>query len=283
LENLGKKNLVIVPHGVLHYLPFHALISGDGKYLIESFTVSYLPSASILKYARKKNRGNSANLFAAANPDTDLPPLPGAELEAREISTFYPKRLVLKGKEATEASVKVQSPNYDLVLFSTHGEMIESDPMRSNLRFTSSESEDGRLTVSEIFDMQIKANLVTLSACETALAKGPAGDYPKGDDLVGLSRAFIHAGAPSVLASLWIVSDNSTVALMRSFFQHLKTVPKAEALRLAQLDLMKSRVSFNLPRGTGGITRSTDYHPGAKIDCSHPFFWAPFIMVGDWK
>jgi CHAT domain-containing protein len=282
-ETSGKRHLVIVPHGVLHYLPFQTLISRGGKYLIESYTLSYLPSASILKYAKGKNRGNSADLFAAANPVTDLAPLPGAELEAREISAFYSRRLVLTGQEATKTSVKVESPNYDLLLFSTHGEMIESDPIRSNLRFTSSASDDGRLTVSEIFDMELKANLVTLSACETGLVKGPGGNYPKGDDLVGLSRAFMHAGIPSVLASLWGVSDDSTVVLMRCFFQNLKTLPKAQALRLAQLEVMKSKVVFSIPRGGRGITLSEGYKPGMTIDCSHPFFWAPFILVGDWK
>ena len=119
----------------------------------------------------------------------------------------------------------------------------------------------GELTVSEIFDMEVKANLVTLSACETGLARGTKGDFPQGDDLVGLSRAFIHAGAPSVVASLWKVSDDSTVEMMRSFYRNLKTMPKAEALRQAQLGLAKSNV----------------------MTSSHPYFWAPFILVGDWQ
>jgi CHAT domain-containing protein len=141
----------------------------------------------------------------------------------------------------------------------THGEIIESNPLRSNLRFTPSENDDGRLTVSEVFDIQIKANLVTLSACETALVKGEEGDFPQGDDLVGLSRAFIHAGAPSVVASLWKVSDESTVEFMRVFYRSLRSMSKSEALQSAQLDLMKSRT------------------------CFHPFFWAPFILMGDWR
>jgi CHAT domain-containing protein len=282
-EISGKKHLVIVPHGMLHYLPFQALLSKRGKYLIESFTISYLPSASVLKYARMKNKGNRVELFAAANPTTELAPLPAAEEEARELSTLFKKRLVLTGREATKTSVKGQSPKYDLLHFSTHGEMIESDPLRSNLRFAPSASDDGKLTVNEIFDMEIKANLVTLSACETALVKGEEGDFPKGDDLVGLSRAFIHAGAPSVIASLWKVSDDSTVELMRAFYRNLTSMTKAEALQKAQMDLMKSSIRFHVERGPGGITRSSDDQPDMAIDCSHPFFWAPFILVGDWK
>jgi CHAT domain-containing protein len=163
--------------------------------------------------------------------------------------------------DATETKFKSEGPRYDMLLFSTHGEMIESAPLESNLRFTPTPQDDGKLTVSEIFDMEVKANLVTLSACETGLARGTKGGFPQGDDLVGLSRAFIHAGAPSVVASLWKVSDEATVEMMRSFYRNLKTMPKAEALQQAQLGLAKSNAMIS----------------------SHPYFWAPFVLVGDWK
>jgi CHAT domain-containing protein len=260
-ELAGKKHLVVVPHGMLHYLPFQALRNQEGKYLIESYTVSYLPSASVLKYAREKNRGNHVDLLAVANPVTDLSPLPAAEVEAREVSALFDRKQVLLGLGATKTKFKSEGPRYDMLLFSTHGEMIESDPLKSNLRFTPTQQDDGKLTVSEIFDMEVKANLVTLSACETGLARGAKGDFPQGDDLVGLSRAFIYAGAPSVVASLWKVSDDSTVEMMRSFYRNLKTMPKAEALRQAQLGLAKS----------------------SAMTSSHPYFWAPFILVGDWQ
>ena len=109
------------------------------------------------------------------NPITDLPPLPAAEQEAQEVSALFEKKLLLTGRQATKTSMKSQSPKYDLLHLSTHGEMIESNPLKSNLRFTPSERDDGRLTVSEIFDMEIKANLVTLSACETGLVEGEGG------------------------------------------------------------------------------------------------------------
>jgi len=260
-ELAGKKHLVVVPHGMLHYLPFQALRTQEGKYLLESYTVSYLPSASVLKYARDKNRGNRAALFAVANPKTDLAPLPAAEVEAREVAILFDRKEVFLGSAATKPKFKSEGPRYDMLLFSTHGEMIESDPLMSNLRFTPTPQDDGKLTVSEIFDMEVTANLVTLSACETGLARGTKGGFPQGDDLVGLSRAFIHAGAPSVVASLWKVSDESTVVVMRSFYRNLKTMSKAEAIRQAQLGLMKSDA----------------------MTSSHPYFWAPFILVGDWK
>ncbi|MGE5843141.1 MAG: CHAT domain-containing protein, partial [Deltaproteobacteria bacterium] len=96
-ELAGKKHLVVVPHGMLHYLPFQALRSPNGKYLIESYTVSYVPSGSVLKYAREKNRGNRSDLFAVANPRTDLSPLPAAELEAREVSALFKQKEILLG------------------------------------------------------------------------------------------------------------------------------------------------------------------------------------------
>jgi CHAT domain-containing protein/uncharacterized protein HemY len=282
-EISGKKHLVIVPHGMLHYLPFQALVSKEGRYLMESFTISYLPSATVLKYARGINKGNRVDLFAVGNPITDLPPLPAAEQEAQEVSALFEKKLLLTGRQATKTSVKSQSPKYDLLHLSTHGEMIELNPLKSNLRFTPSEKDDGKLTVSEIFDMEIKANLVTLSACETGLVRGEEGDFPQGDDLVGLSRAFIHAGAPAVIASLWMVSDESTVELMRAFYRNLKSMSKSEALRKAQLDLMKSSIRFHVERGSGGITQSINYQQDMLIKCSHPYFWAPFILLGDWR
>ena len=282
-EISGKKHLVIVPHGMLHYLPFQALLSKEGKYLIESYTISYLPSASVLKYARWNNKGNRTDLFAVGNPFTELSPLPAAEMEVKEVSAIFKKKLVLTGRQATKPSVKSQGSKYDIVLLSTHGEMIDSDPLKSNLRFTPSGGDDGKLTVSEIFNMEIKANLVTLSACETALVKGEEGDFPKGDDLVGLSRAFIHAGAPSVVASLWKVSDDSTVKLMKVFYQNLQSMSKAEALRKAQLDLMKSSIRFTIQRSSRTITQLSKDQPEMEIDCSHPFFGAPFILFGDWR
>jgi CHAT domain-containing protein/uncharacterized protein HemY len=282
-EISGKKHLVIVPHDMLHYLPFQALLSKEKKYLIESFSISYLPSATVLKYARGVNKGNRVDLFAVGNPITDLPPLPAAEQEAQEVSALFEKKLLLTGRQATKTSMKSQSPKYDLLHLSTHGEMIESNPLKSNLRFTPSERDDGKLTVSEIFDMEIKANLVTLSACETALVKGEGGDFPQGDDLVGLSRAFIHAGAPSVIASLWMVSDESTAELMRGFYRNLKSMSKSEALRKAQLDLMKSSIRLSVERSSGGSAQSIKYQQGMLIKCSHPYFWAPFILLGDWR
>jgi CHAT domain-containing protein len=161
--------------------------------------------------------------------------------------------------------------------------MIESQPLKSHLIFLPSKKDDGNLTVDEIFNLKIKSSLVTLSACETALAKGAGGKFPQGDDLIGLSRSFIYAGSSSVVASLWQVSDDSTIKLILSFYKNLQRVSKAEALRRAQIELMRSKIVFNLQRGTRGITLSPGYRSGITVNCSHPYFWAPFILIGDWR
>jgi CHAT domain-containing protein len=282
-ELSGKHHLVIVPHGILHYVPFHALIFDDGRYLIESFTLSYLPSASVLSYVRANNKGNREALFAVGNPATDLSSLPKAEAEAREVSALFERKLLLTGREATKPSVERYAGQYDIVLLSTHGEMLESSPLKSNLRFTPSPSDDGRLTVSEIFDLDIKANLVTLSACDTALVRGEWQTFPQGDDLIGLSRAFIHAGTPSILASLWKVSDDSTVELMADFYRNLRSMSKAEALRQAQLRLLGSSARSAGVQKPGRLSPSKPNRDTMPAEWAHPFYWAPFILVGDWK
>jgi CHAT domain-containing protein len=282
-ELSGKHHLVIVPHGLLHYVPFHALILDDRRYLIEAFTVSYLPSASVLSYVRENNKGNREALFAVGNPATDLDSLPAAEKEARAISALFDKKMLLTGREATKRSVKRYAGQYDMVLLSTHGEMLESSPLKSNLRFAPSPGDDGRLTVSEIFDLDIKANLVTLSACDTALVRGEWQTFPQGDDLIGLSRAFIHAGTPSILASLWKVSDDSTVELMADFYRNLRSMSKAQALRQAQLRLLGSSAGFAGAKEGTKLSPSTPNRDTVPAEWAHPFYWAPFILVGDWK
>jgi CHAT domain-containing protein len=161
--------------------------------------------------------------------------------------------------------------------------MLESNPLKSNLRFTPSPGDDGRLTVSEIFDLDIKANLVTLSACDTALVRGEWKTFPQGDDLIGLSRAFIHAGTPSILASLWKVSDESTVELMGDFYRNLRVMSKAEALRQAQLRLLGSSTRSVSGQQTGKLSPSTRKPDIMPAEWAHPFYWAPFILGGDWK
>ena len=293
LPHITGKELIIVPHDVLHYLPFHALVSPDGHYLIEKYPIYYLSSASLLQFTKEKRRAKGERVLAFGNPDLGDPnkDLKFAELEAQEVKTLYPYSTVLVRKEATEGKSKGLSPQHDILHFATHAELKEEDPLSSAILLAKDGKEDGRLEVREIFGMDLKASLVVLSACDTALGK-----LSSGDELVGLTRAFIYAGTPSVMASLWKVDDASTASLMGSFYRNFKTMSKAEALRQAQLELIRGQASSDLlaRRGVGGIGKLGEV-PEAKSDSpgsvpvsisvstSHPYFWAPFILVGDGK
>ena len=300
LPLIKGKELIIVPHDVLHYLPFQALQSIDGRYLIERFPIYYLSSASMMQFTQEKRKAKGeltsviaqgGKLLTFGNPALDDPAmaLKFAEIEAKEIQSLYPQSSIYLQKEATEERAKSLSPQNDIVHFASHAELNEDDPLASAIRLAKSDKEDGRLEVREIFGMDLKASLVVLSACETGLGK-----LSSGDELVGLTRAFIYAGTPSVVASLWNVEDSSTAQLMASFYKNIKTMTKVEALRQAQLNLIRGNVNSDLlaRRGIGGVGKlgevpaakapSQDSNPIA-ISTSHPFFWAPFILVGEGK
>jgi CHAT domain-containing protein len=201
------------------------------------------------------------------------------------VKAAYPDSVVYVKKEATEEKSKSLSPDHDILHFATHAELNENDPLSSAVLLAKEGKEDGRLEVREIFGMDLKANLVVLSGCETALGK-----LSTGDELVGLTRAFIYAGTPSVVASLWNVEDSSTAQLMASFYKNLKTMTKVDALRQAQLQLIQGKTNSDLlaRRGIGGVGKlgetpsSVPQAPGS-VSTSHPYFWAPFILVGDGK
>jgi CHAT domain-containing protein/tetratricopeptide (TPR) repeat protein len=289
LPHITGKELIIVPHDVLHYLPFHALVGSDGRYLIEKYPIYYLSSASLLQFVKEKRKAGGEKVLALGNPDLgdSEKNLEYAELEAEEVKNIYPQSTVYVKKEASEEKSKSLSPSYDLLHFATHAQLNEDDPLSSAVLLAKGGKEDGRLEVREIFGMDLKANLVVLSGCDTALGK-----LSTGDELVGLTRAFIYAGTPSVVASLWSVDDSSTAQLMASFYRNLKTMSKVEALRQAQLELIRGegRSDMLARRGVGGISKlgetpepqSPSQDP-ISVSTSHPYFWAPFILVGDGK
>ncbi len=296
LPHIKGKELIIVPHDVLHYLPFQALLDPDGHYLIEKYPLYYLSSASLLKFTTEKRKALGSltttlsqlgKVLALGNPDLGDPKmnLQYAESEAQEIQKLYPQATVLLEKEATKAKAEEISPTDDIVHFATHAQLNENDPLSSAILLAKGGKEDGRLEAREIFGMNLKANLVVLSGCETALGK-----LSTGDELVGLTRAFIYAGTPSVVASLWNVDDGSTAVLMASFYKNLKTMSKAEALRQAQLELIRGQGRSDLlaKRGVGGIgklgeTPASQSSSENTVSTSDPYFWAPFILVGDGK
>jgi CHAT domain-containing protein len=298
LPFMNGNELLIIPHDVLHYLPFQALLSPEGKYLIEDFAINYLSSASLMQFTQEKRkaRGELTALLAKGgsvltfgNPDLNdrKMKLQFAEIEAKEIKSLYPQSTIYLEKEATEEKAKSLIGNSDIIHFASHAELREDDPLSSAILLAKSDKDDGRLEVREIFGMDLKASLVVLSACETGLGK-----LSSGDELVGLTRAFIYAGTPSVVASLWNVEDSSTAQLMASFYKNLKTMTKVEALRQAQLNLIRGNVNSDLltRRGIGGVGKlgetpvaETPAQQSSSISTSHPYFWAPFILVGEGK
>jgi CHAT domain-containing protein len=242
--------LLIVPHDVLHYLPFGALRSPEGRWLVEDYTFSTLPSASVLKYLRGKGADASERALALGNPD--LGPaltLRYAEREARAVGERYPRATVLVRREATEARAKALSEAAGLLHFATHGELSEQDPLSSALLLVPDGTEDGRLEVRELFGLDLRARLVVLSACETGLGK-----LSRGDELVGLQRAFLYAGTPAVVTTLWKVDDRASFVLMREFYTDLQARGPAQALRQAQR--------------------------AAMAQFPHPFAWAAFSLTG---
>jgi CHAT domain-containing protein len=248
--DLNKRNLIIVPHGALHYLPFNAL--SDGRtYLIERYSLRMLPSASVIKYLRAKKTFKPADILAFGNPDLGDPrlDLAYAQQEAQAVARTRPRSRVLLRREATESAFRKYGNGFHYIHFATHGQFDPEAPLKSALLLAGDGASDGRLTVDKLYSLRIDADLVTLSACETGLGK-----ITSGDDIVGLTRGFLYAGSPSIVASLWKVDDLATSHLMTEFYSALKTTPKREALRRAQLETKKK-------------------YP-------HPYYWASFQLTG---
>jgi CHAT domain-containing protein len=251
--------LVIVPQGQLHYLPFNMLMK-DNVFLIDRFTITLAPSSSALKYILDKGSRliDAQRLLALGDPHTTLPDLPAAKTEVESIRNDFPEADIYLGDDAVESILYGdKAANADVIHIASHGVFYSETPMFSALALTpdAAANKDGFLQVHEIFGLSLtKTKLVTLSACETGLAAVRGGD-----ELVGLSRAFIYAGTPRIIVSLWSVNDASTGELMKSLYKNMKNGGPAAALRQAQIDLK------NNP------------------DFANPFFWAPFQLVGDWK
>lgn len=253
----GIERLYIVPHGFLHYLPFAALPrqTEDGiRFLVEDYVLAYLPSASSLVH-RPEARSSERNLLALAPARARLRHAPE---EVRSIREFFPERhTVFVGARATEGAFKQRAGDYRVLHLATHGYFNKINPLLSGLELEPSAGQDGRLEVHEILNLRLDADLVSLSACETALGSGYFADVPAGDDFVSLTRAFLFAGSDSVLASLWEVNDRSTLRLMREFYEKLSLSGKAAALAQVQ--------------------RSSIRNDGQN---RHPYYWAPFALAG---
>jgi CHAT domain-containing protein len=238
---LKGHHLIVVPHELLHYVPFHALFDGS-EYLIDSLTVSYAPSASIYVQHRRKEVNKTGCSLILGVPDSQAPSI-YEELQA--VAEIVPQAKVFLGTHASEAVLKEQGPRSRLIHIATHGFFRQDNPMFSGIRLGES-----RLTLYDLYHLKLPAELITLSGCSTGLNVIAAGD-----ELIGLVRGLLSAGAQSLLLTLWDVHDSSTADFMKAFYARLFHRPdRAVALRDAMIEVRQK-------------------YP-------HPYYWAPFFLVG---
>lgn len=255
----GKTSLIIVPDGMLWNLPFQALQGGDGRYLIEDAAVSYAPSVTVLRETMRPRpaRPTASALIAFGNPAAVQPE---TEREVRQLAPIYgPSSRVYTGTDASEDRWKADAPFYRVVHLATHGVLDNASPLYSHLVLAPSGrpgGDDGLLEAWEIMNTPLTADLVVLSACETARGRNAAGE-----GVIGLMWAVFVAGSPATLVSQWQVDSASSTALMVAFHREwsggARTVSKSRALQQASLQVMHTR------------------------GFSHPFYWAGFILAGD--
>lgn len=280
--------VTIVPHGPLFLVSFAALLGGDGKYLVDRHTLAYSPAIGVLRYTENKRRraaeGGSSGLLLVGNPSMPvssggrlpLSSLPAAEAEARAIGRLYPAGRVtaLTGSGAREETFRELAPGETIIHLATHAVLYDDEPLSSFLALAPSKESgagrlaserDGLLTVREVFDLDLRASLVTLSACSTGLG------LVNGDGVLGLSRAFLSAGTPSVLVSLWRVADSVTRFQMERFYRALIETggDKARAIRRAELETIRE------------LRHSRLLAPSGRALPEEPLLWAPFVLVGE--
>ncbi len=198
-------------------MPFAALTDGR-RDSGERYTFFHLPSASVLPFIEEKEKQVGNSLLAPAQSRVDgFPVLRYANEEARAIAAIYGTEETIGGS-APKADFVKRAKNYNIIHLAAHAALNSSNPLFSSIALGAGEGGTGALSVSEIYDLDLaQARLIVLSACETQL-----GPCSKGDDIIGLNRAFTYAGAPTVITSLWSVDDESTNILMKEFYKNLK-------------------------------------------------------------
>ena len=240
-SGLTARHLVFVPHGLLHYVPFHALYDGR-EHLIDRHTVSYSPSASIFVLSQSRNANSSGASLIFGIPDLQAPAILD---EVQALTSVLEEAELFVGQNATEQVLRNRGPHSRMIHIATHGHFRQDNPMFSAIRMG-----DSYLSLFDLYQLRLPVELITLSGCSTGLNVVSAGD-----ELIGLARGLMHAGAQSLILSLWDVHDKSTAEFMTVFYRLLgEGTNKAAALRGAMLALRSS-------------------YP-------HPYQWAPFFLVG---
>ena len=277
--------ITIVPHGPLAALSFAALQDARGRYLLEDYTLHYVPAGAVLDFtaSRRHPQSRTGDVLLVADPvppvvsklDPPLPRLAGARAEARSIARLIPAARVtaLNGENATKQAIRTATTGKAVLHFATHAIVQDEDPFGSYLAVTpkpgapGSAASDGLLTAREIYELDLDADLVVLSACRTA------GGRVRGDGIATFARAFIYAGTPSLIASVWDVADQPANRLLPDFYRTwLGGASKARALRGAQLRLLRELRAGTLKVDTAlGKIRLPE----------HPVFWAGFALFGE--
>src|SRR5260370_19344742 len=243
------RHLVIVPHEDLNYVTFQALQDpADGTYLGEKFQITYAPSATVLASLKEKPKIADGRLLAVANPE-----IPPAKDEVKDIARLYPGRSkMVTDALARKEEIKAWAGNYNLLHLSVHGRFEESDPLLSYLELKPTAQDDGHLTAAEMFGLPLpKGSLVVLSACETGLVTATHAN-----ELMGMVRALLYAGASDLVCSCWYVEAGSTALCLETFYREAQTKAPSEAARLALL-AVKARPEYR-----------------------HPYYWSPFLLTG---
>ena len=241
-EDLKTRHLIIVPHGVLHYFPFHAFFDG-ANYLIDQHTISYAPSASVLRYCIERKPVQDARPLIMGVADERAPQIAD---EITCLRKLIPQANAYYGKRATRGVLRRKAQQTDFLHIATHAVFRTDNPMFSSFKLS-----DGWLTALDLYSMTCQTNLVALSGCKSGVTE--ASDA---DELLGLMRGFLYAGARSLLLSLWDVNDRSTAKFMQEFYQ----------------------------AWLGGRSKSEAVHDAAlavRRDDAHPYHWAPFYLVGN--
>jgi CHAT domain-containing protein len=250
-EHIHGSRLIVVPHSVLHYVPFAALRDGgSGRYLIDDFTLTYVPSASALRFLRAKETPVNGGALVLGNPNSAAGQLPFAEQEAQAVAQHLHATAVL-GSQARESLLYGLGGKVDLIHIAAHAIYDPLNPLFSRIALAPGDGQDGNVEVHEILStLDLSGvNLVVLSACRTAV-----GERSGGDEIVGLTRALLYAGTPGVISTLWNIDDASSARLMDEFYRRFAAGElAADALRNAQLAVAHSE-SYGDPKHWAAFT-----------------------------
>ncbi len=268
----GIKRLALVPCSPLHDLPFAALSreeKGDPVYLIEDYTIFHVPSATYLTFApqgsTEKVFGRMISFGLNQTGDPQLPVLQFAVEEAEKVAHILGGEARLN-QQASETELKKQADRFRLIHLATHAVSEPQMPLLSRLKLHGTSQDDGNLTIREILNLRLDADLVTLGACRTGQSFSRSGEEHLDTDRIGLIEAFLYSGARNVLASLFPIQDQTTTLFMTTFYKNLKLADIDEALARTQRAMIR-----------GELSSSRD---NSRFQLSHPRYWAPFILVG---